>query len=211
MKKAILAAVCFMLVSLLVVNGTFALPDLNEVFTDLTEQLGAAFSKPEAGGEGKALHVSLHSTSPSQLLYPGGSTSRTSHVKNEGTSNAYFRIAYAVQYNSDSWDLLDIDFQADSSYAVTDDWYSITIGGVPYRMKVVTYNGTLKPNAASPTVTISIGMDKSVTNQMMAKYNENFLQIQALAIDPAPFLEKNYTTPAAALDLALPLDSLNPF
>ena len=108
MKKALLAAICFVLIGFMMVDGTFALPDLNDVFADLTSVLGDVLGLPQLGGS--QVDVSIVSDNTAQSLYPGSTATRVSHVHNDGTDNVYFRLAYAIQYNEDSWDQLTITF-----------------------------------------------------------------------------------------------------
>lgn len=207
MKKALLVALCFVLVSFALVNGTFALPNLDEVFQAVTELLNG-FGMPEEGGT--TIDVEIVSDDEVQRLFPGGAVSRVSQVQNLGTGAVYFRLVYAVQYDEESWPHLDIDFTAGNEFT-EHNWQDIKVGGTPYKMKVFTYNSELAAKASSPGVRISISMDTAVTSEQLARYRSDFLQIQALAIDPTPFTEKGFTTAKAALDKALPLDELNPF
>lgn len=210
MKKALLAALCFIIVSLMLVNGTLALPDLDKVFADLTSLLGMETCLPEIGGAGTAVHVELVSDDETRNLYPGSEVSRAFHVQNHGTGDVYFRLVYAVQYDEESWPHLDIDFAAGNGFT-EHDWEDITIGSTPYKMKVFTYTKALPVGSASPEVSITIGMDTAVTSEQVSRYRRDFLQTQVLAIDPTPFIEKGYSTAVEALDLALPLDTLKPF
>ena len=210
MKKALLAGLCFVLVGFLLVGGTFALPDLDKVFADLTSLLGREAGLPEIGGAGTAVHVALLSDDTPQQLFPGGAASRTTCVQNEGNGPVYFRLCYAIQYDAESWPLLDVHFAAGEGY-VTSEWRDITIGVTPYKMKVFTYRSSLSEGDKSPGITLTIAMDEAITSEMIARYRSDFLQTQVLAIDPAPFTEKGYTTAQQALDLALPLGTLNPF
>lgn len=207
MKKALLAGLCFVLVSFMLVNGTLALPDLDKVFADLTEMLGQlGLPTPDTDG---VVDVALVSDDTPQQLYPGGVASRTTWVHNEGSDAVYFRLCYAIQYDEASWDKLTITFNADA-YEQT-DWRDIIIGGTPYRMKVFTYAQALIPGVDSPAVTLTIAMDESVTSEEITRYRSDFLHTQVLAIDPEPFTEQGYSTAEGALDLALPLATLNPF
>jgi len=208
MKKAILAGLCFVLVSLLLVNGTFALPDLDQVFSYVA-QLGDALGLPERGGAGTPVHVSLVSESTMQQLYPGGTVAGTTCVRNRGEGAVCFRLVYAVQYEAESWPKLDIGFDAGSGF-IESDWQEIIIDSTAYRMKTFTYTETLPPGTDSPGVTLTIAMDSSVTSEQLSRYRSDFLQTQVLAIDPTPFAEIAPTA-VQALDMALPLDSLNPF
>lgn len=210
MKKALLAASCFIIVSLMLVNGTFALPDLDKVFADLTSLLGMENGLPQIGGEGTAVHVELVSDDEPRNLYPGSEVSRAFHVQNLGTGDVYFRLVYAIQYDEESWPHLDIDFTAGNGFT-EHGWQDITIGSTPYKMKVFTYTNALPVDSASPEISITIGMDTAVTSEQVSRYRRDFLQTQVLAIDPTPFIEKGYSTAVEALDLALPLDTLKPF
>ena len=210
MKKALLAALCFTLVSLALVNGTFAMPDINQVFADLTALFGAEKGLPELGGEGTAVHVEIVSDQTPRNLYPGGEASRTFRVENLGSGGVFFRLVYAVQYDAESWEHLTIRFAHDGSYR-EHPWQDIRIGGVDYRMKVLTYTSELAEGVLSSPVTLSIAMGAAVTGEQLGRYRSDFLQTRVLAIDPAPFKEKGYTEAVDALDLALPLDKLNPF
>ena len=209
-----LAGLCFILVSLMLVEGTFALPDLNKVFADLTQWLGAEAGMPGRGGAGTAVHVALVSDNEPQSLYPGGAVSRGFGVKNEGTGDVYFRLVYAVQYDEASWPKLTVSFNAGAGYT-EHDWKDILIGTTPYKMKVFTYKDELPKGAESPEVRISIAMDTTITNEEIARYRSDFLQTQVLAIGAGDFasitIPGNQTRAEAALELALPLNELNPF
>lgn len=206
--KALLAGTCFVLVSFMLVNGTFALPDLKEVFQAVVE-LGTK-GLPEIGGQGTAVHVAIQSDDEQQRLFPGGAVSKTSAVKNLGTGDVFFRLVYAIQYDAESWKYLDIDFDADEGFA-RDGWKDINVSGTKYKMMVFTYKEALEANEVSPKVKISIDMDAAVNSEQLSRYRSDFLKIKALAIDPAPFIENGFTTAEAALDKALPIETLNPF
>lgn len=207
MKKAILAALVFIVVGFALVNGTFALPDLDEVFANLTELLGdLGLPTQDASG---TIDVALVSDNTPQQLYPGGAASRVTRVKNQGTSPVYFRLCYAIQYDQSSWPKLDVGFEA-AGYEQT-GWLNITIGNTPYKMMVFTYKEALAAKDTSPDVKLTIAMDDSVTSEEIGRYRADFLQTQVLAIDPTPFTGEGITTAKDALELALPLDTLNPF
>ena len=108
MKKAILAALVFIVVGFALVNGTFALPDLEEVFQTVTQLLEKGMPEPGGG----TVDVALVTDDTPQQLYPGGAASRVTCVRNEGTGPVYFRLVYAIQYDRDSWDKLTITFDA---------------------------------------------------------------------------------------------------
>lgn len=205
MKKALLAALAFIAAGFLLVNGTFALPDLDEVFKTVTQLLEKGIPEPGGG----TIDVALVSDNTPQQLYPGGEASRVTRVKNQGTSPVYFRLCYAIQYDQSSWSKLDVGFEA-AGYEQT-GWRDITIGNTPYKMKVFTYTAPLASGAESPEVKLTIAMDDSVTSEEISRYRSDFLQTQVLAIDPTPFTDANITTAVDALDLALPLKTLNPF
>lgn len=207
MKKAILAALVFIVVGFALVNGTFALPDLDEVFA-FVQQLGESLGLPTQDASG-TIDVALVSDDTPQQLYPGGAASRVTRVKNQGTSPVYFRLCYAIQYDESSWNKLTIDFDTEG-YEST-GWLDITIGNTPYKMKVFTYTKALPTGKISPDVKLTIAMEDSVTSEEISRYRSDFLQTQVLAIDPTPFTDANITTAVGALDLALPLKTLNPF
>lgn len=215
MKKALVAALCFMLVSFMFVSGTFALPDLGDVFATFTGTLGELLGTPQPGGAGTAVDVKLVSVSDtgSQILSPGGAVTRTSYVHNQGDGDVYFRLVYAVQYDEKTWDkLMHVSFTAESGF--TDHgWQDITIGTTPYKMKVFTYNAALAAKGYSPKVSVTIKMDPGITSEDMSRYRSDFLQMQVLAISAAQFAEANAASTAVdALNLALPLGAnFNPF
>ena len=208
MKKALLAALCFILASLVLVHGTFALPDINEVFQVVAELLEKGL--PEQGGAGTAVHVSLIADQTPQNIYPGGEVSRSFYVKNQGTGDVYFRLVYAIQYDEESWPNLNIRFTWEDEFK-EHDWKDITIGSTPYKMKVFTYTEALPAAAESPEICLSIAMDSGMTSEQLSRYRSDFLQTQVLAVDPLPFAQKGYISAEQALDMALPLDTLNPF
>lgn len=202
MKKALLAAVCFILVCVALVHLQPTLPGLGDLF--------GASSPSDANTGGKPVHVTLVTDSTKQMLFPGGTVTRSSVVRNDGEGSACFRLAYAIQYDEESWPHLDISFDADPAYAVT-NWWPITVDGTPFMMKVFSYSKAIEPDESSPGVTISITMDHSFTNEQMARFREDFLQIKAMAVDPTPFLKGNVTTITQVLDVALPLNTFSPF
>lgn len=207
MKKAILAALVFIVVGFALVNGTFALPDLDKVFAYVKE-LGETLGLPTQDTNG-TIDVALVSDDAPQQLYPGGAASRATRVQNQGTAPVYFRLCYAVQYDADSWSKLNITFDA-TGYEQS-GWQDITIGTVPYKMTVFTYPAALANGAESPAVTLTIAMDSTITSEEISRYRSDFLQTQVLAIDPTPFTNQNIANAVDALNLALPLDTLNPF
>ena len=215
MKKALIAALCFIVVSILLVNGTFALPTAAEIsqwFQTITSDLFGSNPFPEADAE--RVTVKVHSQ-VSGALYPGVSAVSESWVTNEGGNDVYFRLVYAIQYDAASWHKLHLDFACPASYAasLTPEgeyaWIDTTIGGVPYKAMVFSYTGALSGRAQAPQVALTIYMDPTMTNDDISRYNADFLQVQAFAIGAAPFTpEKGYATAIDALDAALPLDRI---
>lgn len=207
MKKALLAALCLIIAGLMMMNGTFALPSLEDIFQTVSELIDKA--TPQDGGDN--VKVALVLSDEPNSLYPGSTVSRTCKVKNEGDQSVYFRIACAIQYDEATWGQLGISFEHDDKFTATSGWKDITIGTTPYRMKVFTYKEALTENTTSDGVEISISMGTSVTSEQLAKYRADFLQIQALAIETEAFNDKDYDTAEGALNAALPLTGLNPF
>lgn len=223
MKKALLAALCFIVVGFALVSGTFATPDLDKIFADLTAALGQ-FGLPERGGAGTLVHVTLSHEDSAETLYPGSTASRTVTVINQGSGDVYCRLVYALQYDKELWENLTISFTAGAGYkdeglaygstnGWEDGWKPIKIDGVDFRMRVFTYTGSLASNAKTAPVKISISMNTQVTSAQMDRLRSDFLQVQVLAIDPTRFVDNNNVQLPAetALDMALPLDTLNPF
>ena len=213
MKKAILAGLCFMLVSLMMVNGTFAMPDwnkvvegLNEAFQDLTNLFDEQ-GKPQLGGS--EVKVSLVSDSPMQQLYPGGSAFSETAVRNDGTDPVYFRLVYAIQYDEISWNKLDIDFVANEAYYDKEvNWLDTTIDGTPYKLAVFTYKSALDTGITAPAVKITINMDFGFTTEEINRLRPDFLRTQVLAIETGLFAGM---TAEEALNHALPLSNFHPF
>lgn len=212
MKKALIAALCFIVVGFMMVNGTLAATfnEARDIFQDLTEKLGEAFGMAATDSK---FDVDLIPVGSVEQLYPGGQATHTVKVKNQGDLNACFRLAFAVQETT-TWDKLSFTFSAPADYAVT-DWMDITVGGTTYKMKVFTYTGTLAPKAESANIGVTIAMDKEVTSKQIGEYRSDFLKTQVLAIEADLFTTdkdgNQIRTPAQALDLALPLTDFNPF
>jgi len=207
MKKALLMAMCFVLVSFALVNGTFALPNLEKVFQAVSDLLDKAV--PEDGGG--LLDVDLVSDDKKQMLLPGGEASRTFHVKNKGSAEAYFRLVCAIQYEESSWDKLTIDFAYDEDSFIEHDWKDIEIGEDTFRMWTFTYKNALLAGGESPKVGVSIAMASDVTNEQMKRYRSDFIKMQALAIETESFNKAGFDSAEKALEAALPLGTLNPF
>jgi len=217
MKKLLAIAACVMLSGSLLVSGTLA-ADLNrmasDIFADLSQWLGEALGVAQDGGNEVDVEIVTGKTVPQ--LYPGGTAQRACSVANRGAQPVYFRLACAVQYDAASWEYLKIDFNynaAEYSVYPATGWQEITISGTPYRMKVFTYQKELPPDGEASPVTVRIGMDTSVTNEMLSGYRSDFLQMKALAVETAVFQANDEVTDDSAegvLNLALPLGT-NPF
>lgn len=225
MKKAILAALCFILVSCMFVNGTFAAPDINEIFRSVAEFFQNIENPfPVQDVKGETVNVTIQSDNNSSQLFPGGTATRTSRVMNEGSESVFYRFAYAVQYCDEaSWKKLTIDFDFSSEYYAESAWQEIEVDGETYKMKVFTYKTELPKESQAPSITISVKMDHSVTSQEIARYRSNFLMMQVMAIEAQPFIKAEEAAVDAnsqvdvsavaqkALNAALPLKDLNPF
>lgn len=216
MKKAILAALVFIVVGFALVDGTLA-STFNaalDIFADLTATLGQSLGLAATDA---SFDVDLVTVGDAQQLYPGGKAATTVRVDNMGELPACFRLAFAVQKTS-SWGQLECTFTVPEGFTGENNWREITVGGTPYYMAVFTYNEMLAVGGKSPEVSITIAMAKDVTTAQINEYRADFLKTQVLAIDATPFLTTKdsgtplYTSAAAALDAALPLsDTFNPF
>lgn len=210
MKKALAVSLCFVLVGFMLVSGTLA--DVFNQARDIFVNLGGSLGAPTTDGR---FDVDLVNVGQVEQLYPGGRATHRVQVVNNGELGACFRLAFAVQQTS-AWNQMHFTFAADESF-VQSDWMKITVGTAPYYMKVFTYTGTLDAGKSSPTVSITIGMDKNVTTAQIEEFRGDFLKTQVLAIESATFLNaiENRTAPYAsaldALDAALPLGTFNPF
>ena len=214
MKKALVAALAFVLVGFMLVNGTLAdaLNQARDIFADLGGVLGDVLGAPRTDS---TFDVDLINVGAVEQLCPGGQATHKVQVVNNGGLGACFRLAFAVQKTS-AWELLHFTFSADDAYHQS-DWIPITANGADYNMKVFTYTGTLAAGDSAPPVGITIAMDKAVTTRQIEEFRSDFLRTQVLAIESATFLTARdnkpapYASPADALDAALPLGSFNPF
>lgn len=210
MKKALVAALAFVLVGFMLVNGTLA--DVFNQARDIFVNLGGTLGAPTTDGD---FDVDLVNVGEVEQLYPGGKATHKVQVVNNGKRGACFRLAFAVQETS-AWEQLDFTFSADESF-IQSNWMDITVDGAPYNMKVFTYTGTLDAGKSSPTVSITIAMDKDVTTAQIEQFRSDFLKTQVLAIDSTAFLTSENGKPAPyaseldALEAALPLTNFNPF
>ena len=210
-----MAALTFVVIGFMMVDGTLAtvLNEARSIFQNLTQTLGDSLGIATTDSTFDVELVTIGEVDP---LYPGGTATHQIAVKNNGTLPACFRIAFAVQYDKESWDLLNISFTINENYTPDQGWRDISIGGTPYRMMVFTYKNTLPAGEQSTEASITITMDKHVTSEQIRRYRSDFMQAQVLAIDADTFLnarDKNdqpiYPTPEAALDAALPLNDPN--
>ena len=189
MKKVMLLAVCLILAGLLAVNSTFALPDIDKVFATLTELLGSLAAPTE---DPTQFNVSLVYTGSDEntLLSPGGTVTRSFAAANGANSKpAYFRIAIAVQNDALPAGLLQVQTNG-GNYTWTQA-NDITIGGRTYALKVATYKDKLPVGETSASAMLRVSMDASVTSAQMAQLDDNFLQIQVLAVDATAFESEN--------------------
>lgn len=218
MKKLLLLALCLVLAGLLAVNGTFAAEftqTVSEVVSSLFETV-QGLASPEPTVDPTIFSVALvypdNNSSELPMLFPGSEIERKIAVCNDSSENAaYFRIAFAVQ--SEAFPHVTLYFNDDGSYTWLDDWRNITVGGRDYKLMIGTYTTALEPGNTSSAALLSVAMSETVTSEQMAEINEDFLQVQVLAINAEDFDANTYTTAKAALDAALPIDSkdFNPF
>lgn len=210
MKKALVAALAFVLVGFMLVNGTLA--DVFNQARDIFVNLGGSLGAPTTDSN---FDVDLVNVGEVEQLYPGGKATHKVQVVNNGKRGACFRLAFAVQDTS-AWEQLHFTFSEDENF-IQSNWMAITVGTTPYNMKVFTYKGTLDAGEASPTVSITIAMDKDVTTKQIEEFRSDFLKTQVLAIDSTAFLTAPegqtapYLSAPDALDAALPLTNFNPF
>lgn len=207
MKKLLILVLCLSLAGLLAVNGTFAMSDVSSAFQKLTDFLGD-LGMPQHGGN--KIDVQIISDNTPQILSPGTSATRTVYVKNQGSDPAYFRFAIAVQYDEETWNDLTIAFNTEG-YSVS-DWTEISVSNTPYRMKVFTYEQALGSDSASPEIAMTVSMKADVTSEQLARYRSDFIQMKVLAIETDSFKKNDVPMSASdALNMALPLQSFNPF
>ena len=124
------------------------------------------------------------------------------------THDACFRIAFAVQ--EEAFPFLYLNFNR-ADYEWT-QWKNISIDGRAYRMIVATYPEALAVGETSPAALMQVALDRETTSADADRIAGDFLQIQVLAIDSAPFKNaEGIYSPEDALNAALPLENLNPF
>lgn len=217
MRKALLAATTFILVGFMLVDGTLAgvLNEVQGIFQNLTDVLGQ-YGTP---ARDSAFDVDLAAIGETGQFFPGGEATHTVAVRNVCDLDACFRVAVALQYDAETWPMLHTTFTYDDAYfAQEGSWRDITVGGTPYKMMVFTYRHTLLARTSSPTIAVTIAMDKEVTSAQISRFRSDFLQMQVMAIEADAFLTSKdpktpppFASPAEALEAALPLDTLNPF
>jgi len=204
-KLTFLLALSLLLAGVLAVNSTLALPDIQQIFSNLTAWL-RELGTPDRGGS--AVRVSLVNDPADTPLSPGSAASSETAVRNDGADSVYFRLAYAVQYDAETWDQLTIDFDDHfDAFAETSGWQEMFIGSTPFRLKVFTYKHTLASGETSPEITLTVRMDADFTSEQFARYRSDFLQIQALAIETDAFADE-FDGAQAALDAAIPIENI---
>ncbi|MBP3649392.1 MAG: hypothetical protein J6K73_06375 [Clostridia bacterium] len=218
MKKSILLALCLALAGLLAVNGTFAAEftqTVSEVVSTLFKTV-QGLAHPEPTVDPSVFSMSLvypdNNSSELPMLFPGSEVERKIAVRNDSSENtAYFRIAFAVQ--AEAFPYMTLSFNNDGTYAWLNEWRNITIGGRDYKLMIGTHSNPLEAGKTSSAALLSVAMSETVTSEQMVQIDEDFLQVQVLAINANDFDENTYTTAKAALDAALPIDStdFNPF
>ena len=254
MKKAIVLAVCLLLVGLLAVNGTLA-QGISNLFADLgTFFAGKTSGAPEQDTEGEldvrlvyqkrnAAGTALVGEGTPEQLAParyqagfdwdqdkqnvggvmlwdeskiGGAVDKFTSVKNAGEKSAYIRTAFALDKYAYDHGIIHLNFNQDDENFRYEGWKSITIKGRPYMMMVVTCKKELAHNATTPPMLLQVAMSNHVTNADLSNVSADFLLIKTMAIESDVFVEKvdgveQKMSAEAALNLALPLDSLQPF
>lgn len=227
-KKGLILGLCLALVSVLAVNGTFAL-EAEKLFKNLVHTLGEAFGVPTE--DESKLRIEIL-TSENPLLLPAGypgelpadwetlngtvtqriSAVNKSTVSEDFDGSAYVVLAVAVKQH----DLLHTKLTAENGLTALAP-RKIHIGGETFDMVVFCYDGKLPVNAELPRITLKMLLEKTADNTDMAELGTNCVQVKALAVDTRPFdpavnqqLTKVYT-PFEALDEALGLNTFNPF
>ncbi len=239
MKKFVsVLLVCVALVLVLDVNGTLALEQAAQsLFKQVVSLLGNENGNPEADENNFKVELVITDKNENSnidrnqvlapsyeidgvptadsdgLWYQVGVVDRFVSAKNESTSKygAYLRIAIAVKNN----DCVYLNFNTSSTDFDRVE-KEITIGSDKYTMYVFTYKHELAPGFTTPPTLKQIAMDKDATSADLQALGSDFLQIKVLAIQASAFkkdengqqVQMSY---ADALDVALPIDTLNPF
>lgn len=250
MKKAIVLAVCLLLVGLLAVNGTLA-QGLSDLFADLGDFFaGKTSGAPEQDTEGEldvrlvyqkrnADGTALVGEGTPEQLAPArysdfdwendkksvggvmlwndskiiGAVDKFTSVSNVGKTPAYIRTAFALDKYAYDKGIIHLNFNQDDENFRYEGWKSITIKGRPYMMMVVTCKKELAHNATTPPMLLQVAMSRDVTNADLSNISADFLLIKTMAIESDVFVDEegNKLSAEKALDMALPLNNLQPF
>lgn len=250
MKKAIVLAVCLLLVGLLAVNGTLA-QGLSDLFADLSHlftggapeqdtdgklDVRLVYQKRNADGTALVVEGTPEQLAPARygadftwddkvtiggvMLWNDskiiGAVDKFTSVSNEGKKSAYIRTAFALDKYAYDNGIIHLNFNQDDENFRYEGWESITIKGRPYMMMVVTCLQELPVNTTTPPMLLQVAMSKDVTNADLSNISADFLLIKTMAIESDVFVEKvdgveQKMSAEKALDLALPLNNLQPF
>lgn len=250
MKKAIVLAVCLLLVGLLAVNGTLA-QGLSDLFTDLSHLFTGGAPQQDTEGEldvrlvyqkRNADGTALVGEGTPEQLAPAryskfdwendkvpiggvmlwndsniiGAVDKFTSVKNAGEKSAYIRTAFALDKYAYDNGIIHLNFNQDDENFRYEGWKSITIKGRPYMMMVVTCLQKLPINTTTPPMLLQVAMSRDVTNADLSNISADFLLIKTMAIESDVFVEerngeKVQLSATEALDMALPLNNLQPF
>lgn len=216
MKKAMVLALCLILAGLMLVNGTFALPNLSDIFTTFTNWLSAPEEDESIFNVELCYPDRQNGTAPE--LLPGQEVQYRVAVQNlsttatENPNKAYFRVAVAMQ--KEAMHCMTLGFTQSADYELK-GWTNIQISGKDYYLMVATYLKPLAVNTTSPAVLETIKLNSDTTSEQTEKIDpQNFLQVQVLAIDADDFKDSNDVPLLAeeALNQAMPIIStFNPF
>jgi len=142
-----------------------------------------------------------------------GAVDKFTSVKNAGEKSAYIRTAFALDKYAYDKGIIHLNFNQDDENFRYEGWKSITIKGRPYMMMVVTCKKELAHNATTPPMLLQVAMSRDVTNADLSNISADFLLIKTMAIESDVFVDEegNKLSAEAALNLALPLNNLQPF
>lgn len=251
MKKAIVLAVCLLLVGLLAVNGTLA-QGLSDLFADLSHLFTGGAPQQDTKGEldvrlvyqkRNADGTALVGEGTPEQLAPArysefdwendkknvgnvqlwddskiiGAVDKFTSVSNEGEKSAYIRTAFALDKYAYDNGIIHLNFNYDEEnfhYEYKEkEWKPITIKGREYVMQVVTCKKELIKDYTTPPMLLQVAMSRDVTNADLSNISADFLLIKTMAIESDVFVDEegNKLSAEAALNLALPLNNLQPF
>ena len=212
-KKAIIVAVCLVLVGFLAVNGTWA-QGLENIFKNIASIKDSAPETDET-----LLNVELvfqdRNGAPlnSPTLYPVHCADDYDWATKEQTiSFGTFPLwdtaeaAGALDHFVRVHNTLTTDGAKDACFRLVfavdaniygkmmlnfnqdsafqwSDWRSVTIAGRPYQMIIATYQNALKPGELSPPALLQVAMRGDVSNADLAKLDTHFLRTMVLAVD----------------------------